>query len=253
MKLGAFVVSVMAFIAASPAVAFGAPVNYWFERANALYEQQSYDSAARYYEKILESGTTNSAVYFNLGNSYFRLKKIGLAVLNYEKARLLSPNDPDILSNIRFANSSIIDRLPIPQRSFTGAILFRLHTLLPLQSQLWTFVALLFCLSILFAVFLHVSQNARLWIIYCSTILFLAALSLGVSAGIKIYNRERVEYAIVLSPSVDAKNQPNGNKVIFTVHEGTKFRIRKTLNDWALVSLPTGMSGWVLTSSLGKI
>jgi hypothetical protein len=100
---------------------------------------------------------------------------------------------------------------------------------------------------------LYVSPNARLWIIYCSTILFLMAVSLGISAGVKIYNKEQAAYAIVLTPLLDAKNQPNGNKVLFTVHEGTKFRIRKTLNDWALVSLPTGVSGWVQTSSLGKI
>jgi hypothetical protein len=205
------------------------------------------------YEKILESGTTCSAVLFNLGNSYFRLKKVGLALLNYEKARQLSPEDPDIIANIKFANSAIIDRLPSREQSFAGAIVFRLHTLFPLQIQLWLIVALLFCLSILFSLFLFVSPNARLWIIYGSSILLCVTLSLGFSAAVKIYNREQIEFAIVLSPSLDAKNQPNGNKVLFTVHEGTKFRVRKTLNDWVLVSLPTGVSGWVQASALGKI
>jgi tetratricopeptide (TPR) repeat protein len=253
MKRTAIAVSVLFAFLVMPEWSPAAPVNYWFDRANALYEQQAYDSAAQYYEKILESGTTNSAVYFNLGNSYFRLKKVGPALLNYEKARQLSPDDPDILANLKFANSAIIDRLPVPEHSFIGAIMVRLHTIVPLQTQLWLLFALLLCLSVLFAMFLYVSQNARLWIIYCSTILFLSAVSLGTSVGLKIYNKEQVSYAIVLTPSLDAKNQPNGNKVLFTVHEGTKFRIRKTLNDWALVSLPTGVSGWVQTSSLGKI
>jgi tetratricopeptide (TPR) repeat protein len=253
MKRAAVSVALFFAILFIPSRATAAPVNYWFDRANALYEQQSYDSAAQYYEKILESGTTNSSVYFNLGNAYFRLKKVGMALLNYEKARQLSPDDPDILANIKFANSAIIDRLPEPEHSFIGAIMLRLHTLLSLQTQLWLLFALCLCLSFLFAVFLYVSQNARLWIIYCSTILFCLTVSLGVSAGVKIYNKERVVYAIVLAPSLDAKNQPNGNKVLFTAHEGTKFRIRKSLNDWVLVSLPTGVSGWVQTSSIGKI
>jgi tetratricopeptide (TPR) repeat protein len=241
---------VLLFPASHPSAA---PVNYWFDRANALYEQQAFDSAAIYYEKILESGTTNASVYLNLGNAYFRLKKVGMALLNYEKARQLSPDDPDIIANIKFANSAIIDRLPEPQPSFIGAIMTRLHTLLPLQTQLWLLFAFLLCLSLLFTAYLHVSQNARLWIIYVTTIMFCLTAALAVSCGVKIYNKENVAYAIVLSPSLDAKNQPNGNKVLFTVHEGTKFRIRKTLNDWSLVSLPTGVSGWVQTSSLGKI
>jgi tetratricopeptide (TPR) repeat protein len=253
MKRSSIAVPVLIAFLAIPTRSPAAPVNYWFDRANAFYEQQACDSAAHYYEKILESGTTNSAVYFNLGNSYFRINKVGLALLNYEKARQLSPDDPDILANIKFANSAIIDRLPAPEHSFIGAVMVRLHTIVPLKTQLWLLFALLLCLSVLFAAFLYVSQNARLWIIYCSTILFLLAVSLGISVGIKIYNKEQVPYAIVLTPSLDAKNQPNGNKVLFTVHEGTKFRIRKTLNDWALVSLPTGVSGWVQTSSLGKI
>jgi tetratricopeptide (TPR) repeat protein len=253
MMRNAIAIAVQVAFLLIPARLTAAPVNYWFDRANALYEQQAYDSAAYFYEKILESGATNSAVYFNLGNSYFRLKKVGLALLNYEKAHQLSPDDPDILSNIKFANSSIIDRLPVPDHSFIGAIMVRLHTLIPLQTQLWLLFGFLLSLSLLFAAFLYVSPNTRLWIIYGSTILFLLAVSLGISTGVKIYNKEQVAYGIVLTPTLDAKNQPNGNKVLFTVHEGTKFRIRKTLNDWALVSLPTGVSGWVQTSSLGKI
>jgi hypothetical protein len=78
-------------------------------------------------------------------------------------------------------------------------------------------------------------------------------IGLGISVGVKIYAAENISSAIVLSPSLDAKNQPDGNKVLFTVHEGTKFRIRKIIGDWALVSLPTGVSGWVQMSSIGVI
>jgi tetratricopeptide (TPR) repeat protein len=253
MKPHVFACAVVILLSATAHRASCAPVNFWFEKANKLYEQQAYDSAAYYYEQVLESGTTNAAVYFNLGNSFFRLKKVGLALLNYEKARRLSPNDPDILANIRYANSAIIDRLPQPEQSFIEAVMFRVHTLLPLSTQLWILLSLCTALCVLFSLGLYVSPNARLWIIYLSSLLVLLTVVVGTSAGIKIYNSERAGYAIVLTPSLDAKNQPNGNKVLFTVHEGTKFRVRKHINEWSLVSLPTGVSGWVLTSSLGKI
>jgi hypothetical protein len=44
---------------------------------------------------------------YNLGNSYARAGKPGMAVLNYERAALLAPNDPDIEANLRFVRQSM--------------------------------------------------------------------------------------------------------------------------------------------------
>ena len=46
-----------------------------------------------------QSGYSAPALY-NLANAYARTGKPGLAVLNYERARLLEPNDPDIDANL---------------------------------------------------------------------------------------------------------------------------------------------------------
>ena len=232
---------------------FAAPIDYWFEKANTFYEQQAFDSAKIYYEKITSSDIRNSAVFYNLGNTCFRLKKPGLSLLYFEKARKLSPNDPDIRNNIRFVQSTLVDRLPLPEQSFVEAALRHLHNLLSLNTQLWLVFFLLLALSVLFAFGLYAPVNVRLWIIYLSSILLFTTVCSGVSLGIKIYSNATVQEAIVLSPSVDAINQPNGSKVLFTVHEGTKFRVLKQLGDWSLVGLPTGVSGWMPTSSLGII
>jgi tetratricopeptide (TPR) repeat protein len=230
-----------------------APVDYWFEKANAFYEQQAFDSAQAYYEKISASDVRNNAVFYNLGNTCFRQKKPGLALLYFEKARKLAPNDPDILANIKFVQSTLVDRLPPPEQSFIEAVLRYLHNLISLNAQLWLVFFLLLALSILFAVALYAPANLRLWIIYISSILLFATACCSVSMGIKIYSNATVLEAIALSPSIDAINQPNGGKILFTVHEGTKFRVLKQLGDWSLVGLSTGVSGWMPTSSLGII
>ncbi|MBD3347056.1 MAG: tetratricopeptide repeat protein [Chitinivibrionales bacterium] len=232
---------------------YAAPVERWVQKANSFYEQKNYDSAAVYYEKIIESGISNSDVYYNLGNAYFRLRQLGEAILYYEKAHKLSPGDPDITTNIKFATANIIDRAPEPERGFLETVLWRLHTALSLNVQLWLIFWILLLLSILFALGLFVSHNIRLWIIYLSSLLIIIALITGISTGYKIYQAEKVTYAIVLDRSVDALNQPKGSKVLFTAHEGIKFHIRKELGDWALVSLPNGVSGWVEKDGLGKI
>ena len=47
-----------------------------------------------------QPGYSAPALY-NLANAYARAGKPGLAVLNYERAKLLDPNDPDVEANLR--------------------------------------------------------------------------------------------------------------------------------------------------------
>jgi tetratricopeptide (TPR) repeat protein len=230
-----------------------APVNLWLEKANAAYEQGAFDTAEVYYEKIIAAGANNSDVYYNLGNACFRLKKIGPAILAYEKAKALSPNDPDIIANLKFANLNTVDKMPQPERSFISAAAWRLHTLLSLEAQLWALVGMLCLLSALISWAFFASHNVRLWLIYGSALLGSVTALAGFSAGVKIWQAENNHYAIVLSPLVDAKSEPNGSKVLFSAHEGAKLRIVKDLDAWSFVSLPNGSAGWVENSALGRI
>lgn len=236
-----------------PCLSFSSPADNWFEKANQFYTEEKYDSSLVYYQKILESGVNSSTVLYNLGNTYYRQKKIGLARLYYEKAALVNPGDPDIQANIRFVRSNIVDRTPEPQRGFLEVLMWNVHILFPLKTQLWISLGLLLLISVLVSFCLFISGNLRLWLIYVSVMLFLVFGVNSLSTGFKIYQSEKVSHAIVLSASVDARNGPDGNKVLFTAHEGTKFRIRKTDGSWSLVSLPNGVSGWVKNDFIGKI
>ena len=229
------------------------PFEDWFIQANMFYENQEFDSAAGYYEKIIAGGLQNSTIYYNLANSYFRLNKLGLAILNYEKARKLSPNDQDIIANLRFTQLNIIDRLPEPKRTFFENFLWYLHNMFSLTLQMWILFFLLLVMSVSFAFALFASHNARLWLIYTISLCFIVSILFGSSTGLKIYNAEKKKFAIVLEKSADAKNAPNGDKILFTVHEGTKFQIRKTVDNWSIVNLPNGVSGWVENDLLGHI
>jgi len=57
----------------------------------------------------------SAAGLYNLGNAYMRQGKAGMAVLNYERANLLSANDPDIDANLSYVRTSL--HLPAPSRS----------------------------------------------------------------------------------------------------------------------------------------
>lgn len=233
--------------------AISAPIDQWFNQANKFYDNQNYDSAFHYYQQIVNSGVSNSTVYYNLGNTCYRMKQTGLARLYFEKAAKLSPDDQDIRGNIRFITSVITDKVTGPERTLIESVLWKLHVLLPLSTQLWTLFILLLAISVLISATLYIRGNIRLWLIYLSVLFTLITIAIGISAGIKIHDAEKITYAIVLTQSIDTKNEPDGNKVLFTIHEGTKILIRKTDEGWSLVSLPNGLSGWVKNSDIGKI
>jgi len=227
-----------------------------FQKANAFYESGAYDSALAYYAKIIDAGIKNDAVYYNMGNCYYRLMKPGMARLYYEKAAALTPNDPDIEANINFITSIIVDRQTANdarESDFLTSVFYGIHTLLPLNIQLIVTFGLLLLLAVIASAMLFKRGLARLWLAYAAALCALLLITVSTSAAYKIYALETKQHAIILAASVDAKNQPSGDQTLFTAHEGTKLQIRKTVGEWSLVSLSNGASGWVTTSALGKI
>src|SRR5579871_2411722 len=59
---------------------------------------------------------------YNLGNSYARAGKPGLAVLSYERAALLAPGDADINANLEYVRAAA--QVPVrPQSHFAQLVL----------------------------------------------------------------------------------------------------------------------------------
>ena len=64
-----------------------ADVLHHFERGNELYKSERYEEAIREYEQVLALGYESPELYYNLGNCYYRLERIGKAILYLERAR----------------------------------------------------------------------------------------------------------------------------------------------------------------------
>lgn len=232
---------------------FASQAEHLYNKGNAFYTNKVFDSAVVYYEQALNQGISSSILYYNLGNAYYRTEKFGKAILNYERAYKLSPDDKDIEANLKFAQMNITDRIPEPESNILEIFLDYLHSMLPLNAQLTLIIVLLFIISICFSFTLFIKDNKKLWFIYTGILSFLILVTLSLSAGIKIHKLEKIEYAIIMEEKVDAKNAPNGSTTLFTVHEGTKFKIIKKDKDWYFVSLANGVSGWINSSAVEKI
>jgi tetratricopeptide (TPR) repeat protein len=82
-----------------------------FTIANQDYANQSYLQAIDKYQSILSSGIQSSELYYNLGNSYYRLNEIHQAIYNYEKSLKLNPNFTEAYENLELCNLKLIDKI----------------------------------------------------------------------------------------------------------------------------------------------
>ncbi|MDB5103030.1 MAG: hypothetical protein JWP91_719 [Fibrobacteres bacterium] len=225
-----------------------------YQQANAAYEKNDYAKAADLYRRALDEGVADSRLYFNYANSLFRLNQPGMAILYYEKARKLDPNDQDIAYNLRFVNANIVDKSPAPEtNALTKAITFA-HSAFSINEGLWITLGL-FSLIFLSAILaLYAGAAARGALITAMVLAALALLAMTPSLAIKIREQETLQYGIVLKPAVEMFSGPGENfQVLTQVHEGTKFEIVETRGDWVSVKLANGKGGFVRLSDLGKV
>lgn len=68
--------------------------------ADSAYVHERYQQAIADYEALLKQGVS-ADLYYNLGNAYYRTDNMTKAILNYERALLLSPGDADIRFNLQ--------------------------------------------------------------------------------------------------------------------------------------------------------
>ena len=56
------------------------PSENLFEQANLAYNKGDYKNAISFYEKTLKMGQHSGALYFNLGNSYYKTNNIAESI-----------------------------------------------------------------------------------------------------------------------------------------------------------------------------
>lgn len=77
------------------------------QKANAAYDKDKYSQALELYLKAEKQDGTSSELYYNIGNSYYKLGNMGRAILYYERALNLDPSNEDGKTNLDFVNDKI--------------------------------------------------------------------------------------------------------------------------------------------------
>ena len=82
-----------------------------FISANNDYANKNYLSASEKYENILSYNLESVELYYNLGNSYFKLDEIHKAIYNYEKALIIDQDFTEAKENIELSKLKLIDKI----------------------------------------------------------------------------------------------------------------------------------------------
>jgi len=147
-----------------------------FEAANQQFQADDFAGAAKSYEKILTESGPNSATYYNLGNSYQSLKQYGPAILAYERARLLTPRDTDLLANLALARKAAGSYEETARSPWLDSLL----TFLSRRECSWLVVAAASCIGLLSLVH-GLARLPKRWLISISLVagfIFLGAASI---------------------------------------------------------------------------
>ena len=226
---------------------------YW-QKGNYFYTKKVYDSAAQCFEKIAAGKPSTPEVYYNLGNTYYRLNKVGLAVLNYERALRINPDYKEAKENLMLAQNRIANHIAeVPEIFF-----LRWWQALTRQDKASTWAvygAILFIAAMVILTLKRFKKSvagemtgrvvAILGFCWMVTLLlgFVAAGRLGKSTGAVVMLNDTP-----LNPS-DSRNL----KAVCQMPEGTVLTILQEKDNLLQVRIPDGRTGWVQATVVERI
>lgn len=225
------------------------------EKGNMNYMSGNYEEAIKNYQSVVDSGYESAELYYNLGNAYYKSNKFTMALVNYEKASLLDPDDEEIQHNLEMARQLAIDKIDklpefLPKRWYRQFIGI-------LKTDQWAYISMItFPLGLL--LFLAYFFVSRIGIRKAAFWLALVIIFISLSTFVFSYNQKKLvydnSYAIIVTPSVTIKSSPDESGTeLFQLHEGTKVEIIDQLGDWKEIKLSDGNVGWLKMSDLMRL
>lgn len=220
--------------------------------ADSAYVREDYAEAISIYEALLEKGVS-AEVYYNLGNSYYKSDNIAKAILNYERAVLLSPNNKDYKANLAIASAKKVDKDEEVSELFF--ISWGKAMINWMSSDQWAVSSIVLFIVFLVSLGLFFLTKQVLIKKVGFFVALLTLLAVPITTYCASYQKNRVSQrntAIVMEPSITVRSTPTETGTsLFVLHEGKKVKIKdNSMKSWKEIELENGEVGWLPAESI---
>lgn len=214
-----------------------------FLEAVKAYEKGDYASSARGFEDIANNNKViSSGLFYNIGNSYLKQGNNGLAMLWYERARQLSPGDPDLDFNISFLKKRLEDDFEIKNSIMSGEIFFLTEMMSESLVIKITLVSnMVFWTLLIFYYFLR-KNVFKPFMAIAGLILFIFSSN----AFYGFFEKTILKKAIIIPSEVAVKSGTSDKAPdLFKLHAGTKVIVEDAQSGYVKISDGDEKRGWV--------
>lgn len=240
------------FCLPSSAILADSPYNETWGKANRAYESGDYEEAAHLYQSLANNKPDVAYLYYNLGNAYYKLNRIGPAVLNYERALCLEPGFREAKENLALTTARIPNRiLPAEEIFFIRWWKSITH---PALATLWAISALVCFLLIVGIQWFRIRRKGIHQLRYRPfyTGLVVTGVLLLILAAASAQKMANPGKAVVMH--TDTALQLEGTeKQTVSIPEGTVVTVLKTQASVCYVRLPDGRTGHLPAEALEAI
>jgi tetratricopeptide (TPR) repeat protein len=229
-----------------------------YNAANESYVAKDYAAAIEGYEQLLSIGKISPAVYYNLGNAYFRSGNMGMSILNYERALKMDPEHADAAFNLRLANLRINDRIE-PTSQFILITWYQrlIHGRSASGWGIWALCAIWLALAIGVVYIFSGKLMLRRLSFASMTLLVVVSVLLLIFARVQYQYENNTIAGIITVTNTYVKAAPDQTSTdLFILREGTKVTLLDTQDGWQKVSVGDNDGdkvGWVREDVLGLI
>lgn len=205
------------------------------------YKAGHFQQAAIQFETVAKSHIKNPYLFYNIANAYLKADDIGRAILWYERALVLAPNDPDLKFNLEYANSLVKDK---KEASVTVMdVLFFWDALIPVKTLQITAVFFSFVFFAWAAVRVVRQQK-----VFSGTGIFICSLFVLVTVitCVNYYKQSASLAAVIVEDEVAVRSGvADTSTKLFSLHAGTKVSVEEQRDGYLKIVFSKGMVGWV--------
>ncbi len=201
------------------------------EQADSAYLNDDFSKSEQLYNNVLTNEGSSSDLYYNLGNTYYRLGKVGKAILNYERALKLDPSNSDAKTNLEFVKTKILDK-QYENRNIVEIFISDIVNLF--TPNTWGYIAIMLFGLMILAIAIYVFSSTikiRKVGFFGGITLFFVSIFTIIIAIMSAQKATSDKDAIVIVPSTILSTTPrepkNRTEEALRLNEGSKVEIIK--------------------------